>query len=73
MIIKRIKLENYTVFEDHQIEFDPGINIFIGETEQAKHIFLRFYIRHVNVSIRGFLFPINLYQPCFQTTIRFLV
>ena len=31
MIIKKIKLENYTVFEDQQIEFGPGINVIIGE------------------------------------------
>ena len=36
MIIKRIKLENYTVFEDQQIEFEPGINIFIGENGTGK-------------------------------------
>ena len=27
MIIKKIKLENYTVFEDQQIVFCPGTNI----------------------------------------------
>lgn len=44
MIIKRIKLENYTVFEDHQIEFDPGINIFIGENGTGKtHLFKVLY------------------------------
>ena len=36
MIIKRIKLDNYTVFEDQQIEFDPGINVFIGENGTGK-------------------------------------
>lgn len=36
MIIKRIKLENYTVFENQQIEFCPGINIFIGENGTGK-------------------------------------
>ncbi len=36
MIIKKIKLENYTVFEDHQMEFCPGINIFIGENGTGK-------------------------------------
>lgn len=44
MIIKRIKLENYTVFDDHQIEFDPGINIFIGENGTGKtHLFKVLY------------------------------
>ena len=36
MIIKKIKLENFTVFEDQQIEFDPGINILIGENGTGK-------------------------------------
>lgn len=36
MIIKRIKLDNYTVFEDQQMEFDPGINVFIGENGTGK-------------------------------------
>lgn len=36
MIIKRIKLENFTVFEEQQIEFDPGINVFIGENGTGK-------------------------------------
>ena len=36
MIIKRIKLENYTVFEDQQIEFSPGINVIIGENGTGK-------------------------------------
>lgn len=36
MIIKKIKMENYTVFEDQQIEFDPGINVIIGENGTGK-------------------------------------
>lgn len=36
MIIKKIKLENYTVFENQQIEFSPGINVFIGENGTGK-------------------------------------
>ena len=36
MIIKKVKLENYTVFEDQQIEFDPGINVLIGENGTGK-------------------------------------
>ena len=30
MKIKRIKFQNYTVFEDQQMEFSPGINVIIG-------------------------------------------
>lgn len=36
MIVKRIKLTNFTVFEDQQIEFGPGINVFIGENGTGK-------------------------------------
>lgn len=36
MIIKKIKLENFTVFENNQIEFCPGINVVIGENGTGK-------------------------------------
>lgn len=36
MIIKKVKLENYTVFESEQMEFTPGINVFIGENGTGK-------------------------------------
>ena len=36
MIIKKIKLEDYTVFKDQQIEFVPGINVLIGENGTGK-------------------------------------
>jgi len=36
MIIKKIKLENYTVFENHQIEFSPGVNVIVGENGTGK-------------------------------------
>lgn len=31
MAIKKIQLENFTVFEKLDIEFEKGINVFIGE------------------------------------------
>ena len=40
MIIKKLKLENYTVFENQQIEFNPGINVFIGENGTGKSTLL---------------------------------
>lgn len=44
MIIKKIKLENYTVFENKQIEFGTGINVFIGENGTGKtHILKTLY------------------------------
>ena len=36
MIINKIKLENYTVFNSIQIDFNRGINIFIGENGTGK-------------------------------------
>lgn len=51
MIIKKIKLENYTVFEDQQIEFCKGINIFIGENGTGKtHILKALYSACQSVS-----------------------
>ncbi len=53
MIIKKIKLENYTVFEDQQIEFGPGINIFIGENGTGKtHILKVLYSACQSVDIK---------------------
>ena len=36
MIIKAIKAENYTVFENTTIQFSKGINVFIGENATGK-------------------------------------
>lgn len=44
MIIKRIKLDNYTVFENCLMEFGSGINVFIGENGTGKtHILKALY------------------------------
>lgn len=44
MIIKKVKFENYTVFEAQQIEFCPGINILIGENGTGKtHVLKALY------------------------------
>ena len=51
MIIKKIKLENYTVFENLNIDFCPGINIFIGENGTGKtHILKVLYSACQSVS-----------------------
>lgn len=51
MVIKKIKLENYTVFENQQMEFCPGINIFIGENGTGKtHILKALYSACQSVS-----------------------
>ena len=36
MNITQIKLENYTVFKNVEINFDKGINVFIGENGTGK-------------------------------------
>lgn len=44
MNITQIKLENFTVFKDTEINFDKGINIFIGENGTGKtHILKLLY------------------------------
>ena len=51
MVIKKIKLENFTVFQDQQIEFCPGINIFIGENGTGKtHLLKALYSACQSVS-----------------------
>lgn len=51
MIIKKIRLENYTVFENQQLEFLPGINVFIGENGTGKtHIMKALYSACQSVS-----------------------
>lgn len=51
MIIKKIRLENYTVFENQQLEFFPGINVFIGENGTGKtHIMKALYSACQSVS-----------------------
>lgn len=51
MIIKKIRLENYTVFENQHIDFCPGINIFIGENGSGKtHILKALYSACQSVS-----------------------
>lgn len=44
MKIQKLKLKNYTVFEEQTFEFDNGINIFIGENGTGKtHIIKLLY------------------------------
>ena len=44
MNITQIKLENFTVFKNAEINFDKGINIFIGENGTGKtHIMKLLY------------------------------
>ena len=36
MSIKKIQLENFTVFEKLSVDFTTGINVFIGENGMGK-------------------------------------
>lgn len=45
MKIKRIKFQNYTVFEDQQMEFSPGINVIIGENGSAMNLYVNIPIK----------------------------
>lgn len=36
MAIKKVSLENFTVFDDLEIEFSPGINVLVGENGTGK-------------------------------------
>lgn len=61
MKIKRIKFQNYTVFEDQQMEFSPGINVIIGENGTGKtHLMKALYSALDFISI--VLYPDGLYQ-----------
>lgn len=60
MKIKRIKFQNYTVFEDQQMEFSPGINVIIGENGTGKTHLMKWiendiigYISTYNISLCG--------------------
>ncbi|MBQ7251917.1 MAG: AAA family ATPase [Kiritimatiellae bacterium] len=44
MIIKKIQLKNYTVFDNQTMEFGPGINVLIGENGTGKtHVMKALY------------------------------
>ena len=41
MSIKRLKVEEFTVFKDFDIEFSDGVNVIIGENGTGKTQYLR--------------------------------
>ena len=51
MAIKKINVENFTVFENIEIDFSEGINVFIGENGTGKtHLLKLLYATHVTHS-----------------------
>ena len=49
MYFKKIKLKNYRNFSDLSIEFDPNLNIFIGNNAQGKTNLLE----GINLIVKG--------------------
>ena len=52
MAIRSIELKNFTVFENIQCEFSPGINVFIGENGTGKTHLLKAMYAFCNTSTR---------------------
>lgn len=51
MKIKRIKFQNYTAFEDQQMEFSPGINVIIGENGTGKTHLMKSILRNIKTQM----------------------
>ena len=69
MKIKRIKFQNYTVFEDQQMEFSPGINVIIGENGTGKtHLMKALYAADVAVAISELIENESAYGEIFHIT-----
>jgi len=66
MAIKSIKLENFTVFENIECEFTPGINIFIGENGTGKTHLLKALYAFCNASASDSGLPLEL-RPLFNS------
>jgi len=66
MAIKSIKLENFTVFENIECEFTPGINIFIGENGTGKTHLLKALYAFCNASASDSSLPLEL-RPLFNS------
>ena len=44
MAIKKIRLENFTVFDELEMDFEAGVNVFVGENGMGKtHIMKLLY------------------------------
>ncbi|MCL2082739.1 MAG: ATP-binding protein [Oscillospiraceae bacterium] len=48
MIIENLHLKNFTVFEDIEVEFSKGINVFIGENGSGKTHLMKFLYAYAN-------------------------
>ena len=49
MAIKKVQIKNITVFDKMELEFSPGINVFVGDngvgkTHLIKRLILRFLL-----------------------------
>ncbi len=57
MILKKIKLQNYTVFEEQAIDLDRGINVFIGENGTGKTHLLKLLYSACQAANKKVSFP----------------
>ena len=65
MALKKIKIENFKIFENFELEFNKGVNILVGDNEVGKstileaiHLVLTGMIngKHINTELTQYLF-----------------
>jgi len=59
MAIEKIKIENFTVFKDVEIEFSPGVNVFIGENGTGKTHLLKLLFASNTTYSSNYLYRID--------------
>ena len=59
MAIQKIKIENFTVFKDVEIEFSPGVNVFIGENGTGKTHLLKLLFASNTTYSSNYLYRID--------------
>ena len=60
MAIKTMKVENFTVFKNMEVEFSPGINVFIGENGTGKtHLLKLLYVANAMHIASGYTIDIR--------------
>ena len=64
MAITRLQLENFTAFESLDMEFSPGINVFVGANGTGKTHIMKVCYAACDVSKTGYDFPEN-WLECF--------
>lgn len=62
MAIRKIQLENFTVFEDLDIAFETGVNVFVGENGMGKTHIMKLLYSACQASKHDVSFPQKLVQ-----------